>query len=562
MAFDNDDNILSLIDEFSNKVKSGDKLLFYDEEDWLDIIDFFFIENEMHPLLKIAIRHSIAQYPNNVDIIVRKAEFLSFTNPKKALTYLVEERKKLNDKKDITLLLYQSSKILTELGSYVEACKLTDTCLANEINEYICTLYAIQNIKLHKFNKAKSHLFIALNLCFHNYTKEEIEEIKSYGANDFMYSNTIIPDNLLSTIAELCKEMPQYKNEFYKTLEKFVEHDPQNADYWEMLAEFYERCNEYEKAIEACDYFLFLEPNDLYVTRKKYINYITNGGTNERAKLLKRICTLTEEKLKGKNISDKIRIEFNETLTTTYFELINVLFTEKKYNECIETCEEILKKAQKIPLFSKEVGFTKSTIYYMISRSEFKLDNIEKSIIFAEKAIEAEPQNISARINLAELLHASGLKEEAYEIYNDLFYAFKENIEDEESRDIPDMFVLETMYFVLTSIVTSWSKVLYNDDEKMSLMLLENVAYKLLLQRKIDSFQECLTSIILVYTDIIFEKSLPKEELESLIKESIRNYGATFLEDLETKSLNYQEKNIKDYLHSITKQIKENEELH
>ena len=102
--FDNNDDILSLVNDFSDKINKGGGLIFYDIDEWLDIIDFFFIENNTFPLLKQAIELSLKQYPLNVDLIVRKAEFLSFTNPNQAIEYLLSENNKTKDKKKLTLL--------------------------------------------------------------------------------------------------------------------------------------------------------------------------------------------------------------------------------------------------------------------------------------------------------------------------------------------------------------------------------------------------------------------------------------------------------------------------
>ena len=57
-----------------------------------------------------------------------------------------------------------------------------------------------------------------------------------------------------------------------------------------MLA-FYERCEDYPKALSACEYYLCLKPDDIDVVRRKYLNYIDSGKKKERINILKKKIT-------------------------------------------------------------------------------------------------------------------------------------------------------------------------------------------------------------------------------------------------------------------------------
>jgi tetratricopeptide (TPR) repeat protein len=558
--FDNNDDILSLIQDFSNKVEHGGGLLFYDIDEWLDIIDFFFIEDNKSDLLKKAIELSSNQYALNADLIVRRAEFISFTNPDNAIFYLLNESNKLKDIKDKTLLAYQSSKILTKAGNYLKAIKITENCLKNEINEYICTLYAHQNIKLHKFNKANTYLLNALNISYNNYTKLKDIEIKSYGANDFMFSATVIPDDLLYAIAELCKEAPQYKDKFYAKVESFVEYEPQNLDYWEMLIEFYERCNEYEKALEACDFFLCIEPDDVDVIRRKYINYVYAGKTKERTKLLQKIALLLEKELLDDKLDTKIRLGLSDSLTATYLELINILFDEKKYKECIDVCNETITKNSVIPIFSSELGFTRINVYNTLSRAYFSLGDSDEAMKFALKSIEADNGNIGSRVNFAELLYLMGNIDEANHFYQDIYDIIQDDIANEKSKEEPNIYELEAQYAILSIVILSWATLLSNDDKMFALELLDGLSSEIFKQGYLPNLEDSLSSIIILYTKLIFETNSPKEDLAELIQNSVIIYGNSFVKKLVSRILENKDTEVIENFEQIINELKNDEE--
>ncbi len=558
--FDNNDDILSLIQDFSNKVEHGGGLLFYDIDEWLDIIDFFFIEDNKSDLLKKAIELSSNQYALNADLIVRRAEFISFTNPDNAIFYLLNESNKLKDIKDKTLLAYQSSKILTKAGNYLKAIKITENCLKNEINEYICTLYAHQNIKLHKFNKANTYLLNALNISYNNYTKLKDSEIKSYGANDFMFSATVIPDDLLYAIAELCKEAPQYKDKFYAKVESFVEYEPQNLDYWEMLIEFYERCNEYEKALEACDFFLCIEPDDVDVIRRKYINYVYAGKTKERTKLLQKIALLLEKELLDDKLDTKIRLGLSDSLTATYLELINILFDEKKYKECIDVCNETITKNSVIPIFSSELGFTRINVYNTLSRAYFSLGDNDEAMKFALKSIEADNGNIGSRVNFAELLYLMGNIDEANHFYQDIYDIIQDDIANEKSKEEPNIYELEAQYAILSIVILSWATLLSNDDKMFALELLDGLSSEIFKQGYLPNLEDSLSSIIILYTKLILETNSPKEDLAELIQNSVIIYGNSFVKKLVSRILENKDTEVIENFEQIINELKNDEE--
>jgi tetratricopeptide (TPR) repeat protein len=324
MAYsDEDEDIIYLVKDFSDKIKNRESFIFYDSDEWLDIIDYFFLEENNEYLLEKAIELSLKQHPTNENLIIRKADFISENDYKEALLYLIKSKKLFNSYPSIILLTYQGAKILSREGKYKNALDATLDCLKYQCNEYILTLAAYLYLKLDEYDTARKYLIKAFEYCYNKYKNSKDEEVRSYGANDYMYSSTIIPDDLLYSCSELCKEDAKYKDIFYPIVEKFVEYDPQNTYYWEMLAEFYERCNEPEKALKACDYSL-CNSVDVDMLKRKYLNYIACGEKKERTSILEKIIVLLEKELDKKDLPTGYQKDTLLSLATTYKEMINV----------------------------------------------------------------------------------------------------------------------------------------------------------------------------------------------------------------------------------------------
>ncbi len=557
--FDDNEEILFLLKDFSNKLKDREPFIFYDAEEWLDIIDYFFLEGDYDELLVKAVQLALLQYPKNEDLIVRKAELISREDYKEALLYLLNEKKEINDKKKLTLLAYQGAQILSKAGNHKNALKTALDCLKHEENEYLLNLIAQQYIKLKEYEEAKNYLLKAFDYCYEKYTKHRDEEIRSYGATDYMYSSTVIPDDLISVTAELCTESPNYKELFFPYMEKFVEFDPQNTCYWEMLAEFYERCYEPQKALNACDYFLCLEPNDLDVIRRKYINYVNCGYKKDRIKILKKISVLLVKELEPIKVDIKYKHELLSSLTATYKELTNVYIEEEKYEDCIEVCKEILEKSTSFPILTNSFLFTKANVFFLLSRSYYKVGDFSAAKQYALKSIKEEPDNISHKINLAELLYLIGEINKGNDLYQELFEFIKEMIAEEKSRDEQDGYSIDLLFDYMTALIISWAKqlsLIERVDEAFN--LLKSYTAELFLE---ENKEENVVAIILTCAEIIFNTKTSNHPLIEIIQEALIVYGDSIIESLSESSLIISNENLISDLQQIIENLKNNEEL-
>ncbi len=556
---DENEDIHYLINDFIDKVEKKSSLILYDIDEWLDIADFFSIETHNDFYLSKAIKLALKQYPNNVELVVRNADLIAITDYKEALEYLLESKKQFKSTEQLTLLAYQGGKILASQGKHKEAINTAKECLKHKENEYILNLIAHQYIKLSQYEEAEKYLLRAFEICFNNYIQNKEDELRSYGARDFLYAGTVIDNGLLVSTVELCKNKEEYKEKFYPIIEKFIEYDPQNTYYWELLAEFYERCEDYPKALSACEYYLCLKPDDIDVVRRKYLNYIDSGKKKERINILKKIIDLLEAKLQNKNLLPQVRQDFLNTFAVTYKEIINIYFEEEKYEQCVEICKEILEKSLSYPFFSEEMLFTKPYVYHTFSRLYLELGNYSLAESYAAKTIELDPESYTAKILYSELLYIVGKVDKAYDNFHDIYESIVENIAKIKSKQHPNEFELENHYSLLTMLITTWIKgYVTNGDFKTSLEFLDLLIEELL---TVDCIENCLYTAISSYIEIVNYANSSTKKLEEYIDTAIDIYGPSLLEDLmELPAVEKNEK-IRLFLENIHEEFNYDEEF-
>ena len=86
--FDEINNELSeLIEKFENCLSSGEGC-FFDSDELLEVIDYYFAIQETNKI-KSSIDLALSLYPNEIDLIIRKAQFISQSkSPEEAISFL------------------------------------------------------------------------------------------------------------------------------------------------------------------------------------------------------------------------------------------------------------------------------------------------------------------------------------------------------------------------------------------------------------------------------------------------------------------------------------------
>lgn len=472
--FDYEQELLSLVADFTKKVQNNEPSMFYDMDDWLDIIDYFLAEESDDILLKIALDKADETYPDNVEITVRKAEYLSQTEPEEAYTILSNAKKKAccRDEREASLFDYQKAKVLIRMNRCDEAMQLLEGMNLAFENEYIFEKMAEIAIRRKQFKEAERFVLLALNIDKNHLNDDDVT---AYGAGDFLFLNTVLSDNLLTVAAELCRLHPASKESVFETMEYFVRENPFSCDYWETLAEFHVRARDYDKAAQAYDYCRCIAPHDLDIQRKILQIHIKNLDKEKTCRLIDKLIPEIETEMK--RVQDrKLRIglsEFWKACLREYFETAIYL---KWYDKCLAMCEDVLEKNKTMPICDGDSFYSKGEIRMFMARCLLSKGETNKALHSAMQVIKEEPEYYGHRITFAELLYDCGDSVQADEIYQSMYeqcceQAVKTQFKDNEERETAEFFKKHRSY-----VAASWAmKMAENNKGNEALSLISEV---------------------------------------------------------------------------------------
>ncbi len=420
--YDYEKQLLSLVADFTKKVKEKAEKIFYDLDDWLDIIDFFIAEEPGNPLLKTALNKAQEFYPGQIQVIIRQAYYTSLINPQIAYAELCENTECMfsnpsNDLSDAALVNYQKGKILIRMGQWQDAFNHLQKALETTQNPFIYEQFAELFLRQKDFKRAAAYITRAIAE-----SKKHIEDddLILYGAGDFFYLDTVLSDNLLTIAAKLHATQSVYGKPICQLLEDLVKERPFSCDYWEALAEFYLRAGEYEKADEAYDYCLCIKPSDMTIYQRKLQACMNTLDKGRLCRLLEQILPKLQEVLaETADIEEKtLIIDFWKSALREYIEVTSALKWHKK---CMSMCNRVLETNKHFSLCDGESFFSVGEIFVFLSRAYNGLGDYEKAMQYSMQAVQREPEYYGHRIQFAELVYDCGDVAKAEEIFYSLY---------------------------------------------------------------------------------------------------------------------------------------------
>lgn len=454
--FDYEQELFSLVADFAKKVQNHEASMFYDIDEWLDIIDYFLAEESDNILLQTALDKADMTYPNRLEITIRRAEYLSQTDPDKAYKSLNNTKKKAccHDKEEISLFDYQKAKVLIRMERYDEAMELLYGINIAFENEYICEKMAEIALCRRRFKEAKHLILLALEV-----DKQHIydDDISAYGAGDFLFLDTVLSDNLLTVAANLCRRNPASKKEVFAAMEYFVKENPFSCDYWETLAEFYMRAKEYDRAAQAYDYCLCINPRNLDIKRKVVQIYMRSLDKEKTWNMIDKLIPDIEAETKRVQDSRE-RNTLVELWKACLREYIETGIYLEYYDKCFAVCEKILEMNKVMPVCDGENFYSKSEVRMFMARCLIPKGETDKALQLAMQALKEEPECYGHRITFAELLYDCGDHVQADAIYQSLYEhcceeAAKTKFENKEEKDTAEFFKKHRCY-----IAASWAE--------------------------------------------------------------------------------------------------------
>lgn len=463
MAFNSQDDfeyereLLALIDDFEKKVRSQSKSIFYDIDQWLDIIDFLLSEEQENEFLDVAIRRALQLYPDNLELLIRRIYILSLSSPDKAfqnLETLIHNPEKKWTKSERDLLEYQKGKLLVRLGEYEKAYNIFERVSILQKNEFVYSQAAFAAFKTNRYASATNFLLLAIK---HAETLFEKDcDITAYGAGDYLFLDTVLADSLITTAAIMYKSDKQSFDFVEQSLETFVRKSPLSSNYWEMLSEFYFKAKEYDKADDCLDYCLCLTPDEPALYKKKLMLYSETFDKEKECLFLERLLPKfyqSIEEADNKNDKSNLLNAWKGDLRT-YIDYTQAL----KWNDkCISACYKAIKANDKYPICDGETFYSRGELQIIIAFCLKNKGEYQKAIDLSLNAINSEPEYYGHRIRFAELLYECNETKEAEEIFQTLYEQCCEASADTEFANKQDKEL--SLYFQKHKyiIVASWA---------------------------------------------------------------------------------------------------------
>ena len=427
MTFDHQDDfeyereLLSLVGDFENKIKNRVENIFYDIDDWLDIIDFFIAEEPDNILLQEALTKATIYYKDNLQLNIRKVYCAAFDNPQEAYRMFCELEMKpdfVNTVEDAALLKYQKAKLLITVKQYKRAYEILNELTFFVKNQFIFEQLAVTLFKQRKYSQASEMILVALEET--KRISQADEDITAYGAGDFLFIDTAVSDNLLTFAALTYKRNIKNNANIATAIEDLVKLHPFNTSYWEMLAEFYYRAEQYDKADEALDYCLCLRPSDINIYRKKLEICVNNFNKEKECEMLFKMIDLLERKIIDANSKEE-RNDILELWKGCLRSFISDSLSLKWFDRCLKVCEQSLKLNKFVPICDGVSFFSKGEIMIFMASCYIGKGEYERALNLSMNAVKSEPEYYGHRIRFAELLYDTGDVEQAEEIFQTLY---------------------------------------------------------------------------------------------------------------------------------------------
>lgn len=362
MGYNLDDKRKKLADIFESSLVSG-TMQYFDTHEFVEIIDFFLDQNETVKAER-AINNALNQHPNSTSIQIKKADWLYETN-------MLDESEELID--DIIKFEFSNS----------EALELKGDILIRKENQKEGILY-LQKALIGAEDKFELLSKIGIELM-------QIDELEI--ALQFFLKSLDHNLNDESSLynATYCYDLLDRQSDSISFLLKYIDKMPYSQVAWHQLGLEYKTQKDYKKAIWAFDYATIVD--DAFL-----------GAFFEKAKCYEKIGDYK----KAINIYKKVQ-KMADPTAWTYHRLGDVYL---KLEDAQQALVNFFNAIHEDPMHSG--AWYKIALLYSLD-SQF-----EKSLEYAERAVEIEFDNIEYNTFLARLYMRLSKFEQADRIYENL----------------------------------------------------------------------------------------------------------------------------------------------
>lgn len=382
-----------LIENFEQMLDNRD-YKYYDSEDLVEIIEFYIEVNDSE-YAKRALEYAEKLHPDNLDIRIKRIDYLLFTNKLKEAAVIIKELKEIAAK-EIDYLLVEA-RFWGMKNMPKKAIKIYEKALEidDEETDFICNCIGNEYLNLDEVHSA----LIAFK-----------KAIKFNPENDYSFYSII-----------QCYEEINDEKDCIEFLKDYIEDNPYSEAAWLQLGLLYNHQKYYDEAINAFDYVIAINPNSIsahinkansldslgqysnaIATLEETLEYDTSAASTylKIGELYEKLDK-TQKALKSYHISIKEDPQLDKAwanLAVLYDKLANFDEAEYYINRAIE-------------LDNQNINYYRNSIYYLLKQMKF-----EEAIEHLEKLIELDPLVFNSWYAYIETLIAIGEYEQAIAI--------------------------------------------------------------------------------------------------------------------------------------------------
>lgn len=325
-----------LIERFEQMLENRE-YKYYDSEDLVEIIEFYIEVNDSE-YAKRALDFAEKMHPENVEIKIKKIEYLLLINELKRSAKLIQDLEEVAAN-ELDYLLVQArfwgmkNMPRKAIGFYEDALLIDEeetdficNCIGNEylnLDEVYSALIAFR--KALKFNPENDYSFYSIIQCF--------EDIHN-------------PDECIDF------------------LQDFIDDNPYSEVAWLQLGMLYNHKKMYKEAINALDYVIAINPSSIAGHANKALSY-------EELKNFNKAIEILEETL-----------EFDDSPAVTYFKIGELYEKLEKPQKALKAYHIAIKEDPQL-----DKAWAKSAALYD------KMGNLDEAEYYIQRAIELNDDN-------------------------------------------------------------------------------------------------------------------------------------------------------------------------
>jgi tetratricopeptide (TPR) repeat protein len=391
---ENIDNIPWQVQKF-NELTSKKQSVYFDVQDFEEIIDYYVFEANYKVSLKIS-EYACLVHPTSIALMLKRAQLLASVNKENhalELLSVVETLEPTNHEIFLT-----KGAIYSQLHNYEKAIEEYNKAVGeSDEPDYVYCNIAFEYENMGNFDKTIEYLSKALELN---------------------------PDNDLAMYeAAYCFDLLSLNDESIDFFSKLIDRHPYSVEAWFNLGLSYINAELYEKAIESFDFALAIEPEHNSSLFHSGYAYSLLGNHKEAINIYHSLLDKD-----GDDTDSMIHYYIGEC----YEKLDDFQNARKYYKKASKLNSEITDAWIGLGVCENELGNPKSAIKYILKGLEldpgntaylciladiyYQEDMLDRGAKYYEKAIESSPEEESIRIDYADALAEKGQYEMASDV--------------------------------------------------------------------------------------------------------------------------------------------------